>query len=292
MSGSFKSVFGLASFTLGLADLAPQYANAVADSVAFANRFQGAYRFPKNVDSGIFMSFSFVKYQRSSIYDKQATLNSMGSIYLPIPKNLLNTTHVSYTEENLGPAVGGAAAELKSTGGTTLEAAGNYLAGSAAEKGGRIGPEMTNALQSYSGVAINPFQTMLFKTPSFKQHSFNWEFTPENQEESVILKNIIDTIQYHTLPGVSQAAGIFFEYPEMVLIKILPDNNFMYQFKPCVINEFRVNYAPGTSPSFFKNISGTAPTAVSINMSLTETELWTKVDYSGSDPALFNLNDQ
>ena len=64
----------------------------------------------------------------------------------------------------------------------------------------------------------------------------------------------------------------------MVLVRIFPDDEHTYQFKPCVITDLNVNYAPSSGPSFFKGIKG-APTSVEVKIGLQEIEYFTKNDY-------------
>ena len=77
------------------------------------------------------------------------------------------------------------------------------------------------------------------------------------------------------LPG-TVARGLLFTFPEILDIKLFPDDKFMYKFKPCVLKGMSVDYAPN-GPSFYRRTD--APTAVSISLDLQEIEFWTKNDF-------------
>jgi hypothetical protein len=68
-----------------------------------------------------------------------------------------------------------------------------------------------------------------------------------------------------------------FNYPEVLHVSIWPNADYTYDFKPCVVEGITVDYAAGSTPSFFK--SKDAPTAVRVSISLKEIEMWTKNDY-------------
>jgi hypothetical protein len=78
------------------------------------------------------------------------------------------------------------------------------------------------------------------------------------------------------LPGISNAGGVFFSYPEILQVKLFPKDEYLYRFKPCVVESVSVNYAPN-GPSFYRQSQ--APTAIDFSISLQEIEIWTKADY-------------
>ena len=75
--------------------------------------------------------------------------------------------------------------------------------------------------------------------------------------------------------------GIFFKYPSIVQPKLFngpKQNEFLYDFKPCVIENMIVNYAPTGVPSFFAGTK--APTEIEFQLFLSEINLWLKEDYA------------
>jgi hypothetical protein len=232
-------------------------------------------------NEGFFISLRFVRYVKRAI-SQQKTIEDQGLILLPIPNELNDTTSLNYSNESLGPLLGAGveAAQLAlSRPLLAIDAvidAGEVAARQVAEN--YVSPNLGAATSALSGIAINPFMTAVFKNPEFKTHSFSWKFYPRNKKETDELKKIIDTMKFHILPDIQTQAGVLFEYPEMLLIKLHPNDEYTYKFKPSVVKNLTVNFAPDGGPSFFYNSNG-APTAVEIKMQCQEIEYFTKFDY-------------
>lgn len=299
---------GLAALLVGSGVAAVQFADAYAVQSEYAQQYQESLTFPNDLvltNETPYITFKFENYKKRSIYEtvRTETVDRNGTIRLPIPRNLQDSFSVTYSQENLGPGVGaatnailegrdagaaaGAVGALQVPGGLALQfgeavlrrAAGAQnpgLLGQAAGIAAEYGGSAFNAVQSVSGVTPNPFQTILFKNPNFKKHQFSWSFVPKEQSESEKLRKIVETFQYHMLPGISKTASIFFTYPGIVRIFLNPNTNYLYKFKPCVVESFSVNYAPN-GPAFYRKT--TAPAALTVNITFQEVELWTKNDF-------------
>lgn len=262
---------------------------------AMASQYQQQLMFPSDLvqsNRDFYVSFLFQKYEKRAI-NNSPFLRSQGTIRLPIPNNLKDNMNVSYGTPSLTGAVGAALEKIVSTptptsfadfAGAAARTAGSALTGAAAQalQGTGIG----QAAQAYFGLAVNPFQTVLFEKPEFKKHTFSWRLIPKNEQESSTIRDIVRTFQFHMLPGVggegATAPGLFFSYPSQVIVSLSPSNEFLYRFKPCVVQSVNVDYAPGSSPSFYKRTPA-APAVVNISMSLLEIEYWTNKDYLGSE---------
>jgi hypothetical protein len=128
-----------------------------------------------------------------------------------------------------------------------------------------------------AGVAANPFLTLLFKSPTFKTHTFSWKLAPNNIEESVQLQKIVNMFRKHMLPSLANSGGgTLLSYPDIVQVNLFPNEEFLYKFKPCIVESMSVNFAPTSSPSFFKNSN--APTEVQLSINLKEIEYWLQDD--------------
>jgi hypothetical protein len=250
--------------------------------------------FPTDVsDAYIHMRFS--KYVRRSI-SRQPFYDPQNSIKLPIPSQLRDSTTLNYSTAELGPAYGAAVEAVSSASNLgdqglinipeqlfSTAIAGAAGAGAALLQSTinsipqRLGGGQTalNALSATTGISINQYQTITFKTPEFKTHSFSWKLIPNNKAESDILERIIRTFKYSSSPSIS-SSGAFFGYPEILEIRIFPNDEYLYKFKPCVVKSINVNYAP-LGPSFYRGTG--APTAIELSIQLQEIELWTKADY-------------
>ena len=271
---------------VGLGVLAADALNLYDRRGRDASRFQNNLTFPSDLRSDIpYMSMQFSAYKRRSIYQQPFYQPEM-KIRLPIPENLSERTTVDYANQNLdsvtGASVEAAAGTLSNQGGTfaqdvagVLSGAGASLARSAAGQAG-IGGGVTAALSSLSGITTNPFQVVLFKSPNFRSHSFSWRFVPTRPGESDIIRELVETFRYHSLPGISAAAGVLFSYPEILEISFGPTDDYLYKFKPCVVKDISVNFAPN-GPSFYRSTN--APTAVHFTVNVQEIEIWTKADW-------------
>ena len=261
-----------------------------------ADQFQQELIFPSDLiqptaggeGRNFFMGFSFMKYEKRSINDSPF-LRSEGTVRLPIPDGIRDNLSVSYNTASLTPMVGAAlesfqGSEAVSTigalpatllGGLTGAAVGLVQGAADSSPDARTGLQ---AAQAYFGLAVNPYQTVLFEKPEFKTHNFSWKLMPRDEDESNRARNIFRTFQFHASPGVAGGSGLFFSYPSMAIISLYPSSEFLYRFKPCVIKSVNVNYAAGHNPSFFKRTN--APTAMTLSIQLQEIEYWTNNDYS------------
>ena len=263
-----------------------------------ANQYQEQHEFPNDLTNitPFYMSFLFQTYEKRAIKDS-AFLRSRGTIRLPIPDALKDTTAVTYGEKSLGLIAGAGLEQVSGRetgatigGSTILSAIGSAITGAA--QGAAVGGTVqlatavgaggaVDAVKAYTGVTTNPYQAILFEKPNFKSHSFTWKLVPKDYDESITIRDIIRTFQYHMLPGVSEGIGLFFSFPSMVTVSLFPSSEFLYRFKPCVIDNVTVNYSPGSTPSFYRGTNA-APTAVTITVSLKEIEYFTNKDYIGN----------
>jgi len=267
---------------------------------SMAAQFQQQETFPSDLiqneaNRNFYMSFKFQAYEKRAI-NNSPFLRSMGTIRIPIPDNIRDNMSVSYSSTSFagpaGMAVGGALESLvgsragsENSGLTDFterltSAASASVTAAATGLVNQLSGQAGQAASAYFGIAVNPYQTVLFEKPEFKTHNFSWKFMPRDAAESGSIRNIIRTFQYHMSPGVSDTIGLFFSYPSMVTISLFPSSEFLYRFKPCVIKSVNVNYAAAGAPSFFKSTQ--APTAITMSIELQEIEYWTNNDFTSN----------
>lgn len=266
------------------------------------NKFSGVdLTFPNDLidasaSRNYYMTLRFVQYQRRSIFD-QVFVKEQGGIRLPIPSNLVDSYSITYAEESAeNPAVGagmeamlkggnsvtktglsGAIDKIADVGSAALEAGGvNALSKKADET---LGKGAASQVLQMAGLAQNPFLTVMFKSPTFKRHQFSWKLTPNNEQESDTLNNIINALRYNILPGMGSGGGALLGYPNMCYINLNPNEEFLYKFKPCVATEMSVNFASAGTPSFFRS---TKPVEATISISFLETEYWLRENVAGT----------
>lgn len=267
----------------------------------FASRFQEPIMFPldlmRNNNNVPYISMQFEQYQRRSI-NEQPFYTDKIKIRLPIPENLVEQTTLDYPRQELGSAAGAAveAASGITTSGSDLNSIiqriGTVTSGIGVSALRTVGSQIAKenaaigeaAVSVLSGISANPFQVILFKSPQFRTHTFSWKLIPTSLAESDELKKLIDTFKYHSLPGISRLGAVFFSYPEILKINFRPSDKYLYKFKPCVVTNVTVNYAPN-SPSFVR--SSSAPTAIQLSISLQEIEIMTKADFLRDSSGVF-----
>lgn len=217
------------------------------------------------INSGLALTGSSIQMPTITSKAPQATYG-IGSINaaiaLPMPTNLVDDQQLDYNAQNLLNVVGQA---VSSVSGTTINSVIN--AGTAVEK-----------FQSmYTGQTVNPFLAMMFNGPRFKTHQFGWRFSPKNAEETDAIVKIVNTFKSKSLPE-QWAGGTLFQYPDVCMISLYPENarNRMYKFKPAVITQTSIHYAPSGTPSFFAGTNG--PAEIELKLQLSEISIWTHGD--------------
>ena len=97
--------------------------------------------------------------------------------------------------------------------------------------------------------------------------------------------------QFHTglpqtLVGGAGEGGALMGYPSIANIQLFPSDEYLYKFKPAVIESMQVNFAPGNTPGFFKNSQ--APTEVLLTIQVKEIVYWLAEDVAGVDRGSLN----
>ena len=245
---------------------------------------------------------------------------SNDSIILPLPKNLQDNLNVKVGADELGitgaiagsalnassevladtsqsasqirsmfrKSVDGAAEEAESTT-SMLDLLDKSVDSAlfAARAGlGAIAPDVAKGLGAGRGTAINPYATLVFSGVDLKVHTFEWLLSPDNPKEAETLKNIIRTIQGHITPEMQGVIGDvnptglgrgLLRYPSMVDAFFHGINtDFFYKLKTCMVSQFNVDY----TPNGIALNKGGKPSAVRINMIMTEAAIHTKADYT------------
>jgi hypothetical protein len=77
------------------------------------------------------------------------------------------------------------------------------------------------------------------------------------------------------------------------MIKYMPNEEWLYKFKPAVIENMGINYAGGANKkAFYRDESGPGsnpPESVEITLHLLETEFWIEQDYGGAATSPFTI---
>jgi hypothetical protein len=267
------------------------------------------------------MILNFKNYRYGGSTHMQEVSND--SIILPLPKNLQDNLNIKVGADELGimgslaagATQGGTElasdtntinSKLKRMFGQGKEEAGSLSSidslGEVLNKGiesglflaraglGGIAPDIAKGMGAGQGTAINPYATLVFSGVDLKVHTFEWLLSPDTPQEAETLRKIIRTIQRHVTPemdgviGESVSKGTLgrglLKYPAMVDCFFHGINqNFFYRLKTCMVSQFNVDY----TPNGIALNKGGKPSAVRINMIMTEAAIHTKADYQPDD---------
>ena len=124
-------------------------------------------------------------------------------------------------------------------------------------------------LEVVSRKTTNPHQALLFKSISFREFEFSFEFLARTREESDAIRQIIKVFKWGMHPGGS-ASSTYWDYPNTFDIYLLtPNHKYMFNISQSVLTNVDLDYGGSGAASFFKETG--AP--VHINMSLRFKEL-------------------
>jgi hypothetical protein len=144
-----------------------------------------------------------------------------------------------------------------------------------------VGAAAGNAVRgalSGAGIAVNPHMAMLFEGVGFRQHSFQYKFSPRNSSESTSVKKIIKVFKKAMLPSIDEGKLAFFNYPEEFDIEFPNDNGFLFKIGTSVLTDFQINYTPDGGSYFHQN---GAPVSVQMSLAFTEVDILTKKEIDG-----------
>lgn len=248
----------------------------------------GPLIFPADLNTDYSIILRFYAYSRQD-FMSIGTLSPLDRIRLPIPTNLTDGYSINYTNEDIGGAIGGATGALSGLSGAVGAAgAASKLAGAASAvvaTGGlaaasALSSGVGSAVQSFMGVAPNPFTTVMFKSPEYKGYQFSWRLFPRTPQEAETVTKIINTIRFHALPDSSPGmGGAILTYPSLIKAQILTKGQELYPFKYGVIKSCSFNYAPDGTPSFHRDGK---PSAVDIQIQVQEIEYFLKSSLGSS----------
>jgi len=257
--------------------------------------------YPNDLTSNYYIRFGLYRYDRLNKSKKTLTnSNPHTTIRLPIPANLIDAISLAYQDIGLG-MFGGAAFDSLMGRLSGPQAAGNgqgeimrhataavgslvdlindpnFMAAVARRLAANIDPGLGAAFDLATGTAPNPHMTVSFQGVALKKYQFNWRFSPNNAKESKDLEKIIRNLQASALP--EKNGKFLLTFPDVVEIEMMPSNLFI--FKPMMIDNVSVNYAPSGSPSFFKGNGSSSdryPTEIELSISLREIDIHTASD--------------
>lgn len=245
------------------------------------------------------------------------------SIILPLPKQLVENNNITVDGKEIGilgsltaDIVGGSLTDSGTSGITGLSEAlrsAGANAGVSAANGdfkdiaadvlsatnfliraglGSINQSVQDGISASTGEAVNPHQTLTFDGVALKDHTFTFEFAPENTTQSEKIKDAIRALKKAALPeyqgvGGGQGGGGntltrgLLKYPNLIEVSFIGlDQDFFYSFKPAMIRDISVDYSPQGNALLNGGGTGARPAFITLTMSFKEQAIWTKEDYN------------
>jgi len=136
-----------------------------------------------------------------------------------------------------------------------------------------------NILSRATGQVLNPNLELLFNGPRLRTFSFNFTFTPRNDDEAKTIKKIIRVFKTGMAPATS-TSNLFLYTPDIFKLEYIYNatdqegksgepHPYMNQIKPCALTNFSVNYTPSNVYMTYKTGSMTQYT---VQMQFSELE--------------------
>jgi len=130
------------------------------------------------------------------------------------------------------------------------------------------------------GQATNPYMEVLFEQMGLRSFTYNFTFSPKNEEETEDVQTIIKLFRFHMAPELQGANERFLTLPSTFDIHymyqmskdVAVENQFYHKIATCVLSDCQVDYTPGGVKSFQSG----APTQITMSLQFKETELLTK----------------
>jgi hypothetical protein len=251
---------------------------------SMASSSGGTFRFPLDVPQ-YFMIFTINTYNRTD-WATVGTLSPGDAIALPLPLQMVDQSKVKYDIEPIGfiGAAGSALAlgNFRAAGDRALLAGGQALLPGALQG-------VINAGAQAQGYAVNAFDTVMLKGPTYKTLKFSWVLAPHDANESrqlSLIKAAFDNAKAPDLP--KGLASAFFIWPKIFNIAYMNDEvgdmgARLNRFKPCVLTDCTFNFTPGDRPPAFY-AGSKAIESMEMTLEFLELEFWlaNDPDFSGA----------
>ena len=222
--------------------------------------------------------------------------NPVGTIILPIPRNLSDQNTVNYGPDEMNALQAGLGSLVQGVigGGDVGNVTDNLktaLVGNASGLKDFIRDKFTqdivgggNVLTRTTGAVLNSNMELLFSGPSLRTFSFNYIFTPRDTAESGECKKIIRMFKKAMAARVKGGA-LFLYTPHVFLIEFKHKGQkhpFLGKIKPAALTSFGVNY---NSNGAYATYGDGGMVSYELSFSFNEMEPIYDVDYENDEGA-------
>ena len=198
----------------------------------------------------------------------------LGSVFLPVPGNVLDSNNVAWTEDTMDPVKllasnaffenvrksGGQIEGLIDSIGTIGESVGENsgdvktAVSAALAKAATGGSILTRA----TGAIINPNMELLFKGPQLRTFGLTWKMSPRDYEESEMIKKIIRMFK-QSMAVKRTESQLFLKSPNTYKLQYITagskDHSFLPKIKECALTGCNINYTPDGNYQTYENSS-------------------------------------
>lgn len=142
-----------------------------------------------------------------------------------------------------------------------------------------IGGDIAKTVSAVTGNIVNPRESLSFDGIDLKEHTFEWELFPSNQQDSENIRKIVNMLKYNASPGTDDER-LFLDFPAVVdTFLIGVDPSHYPRFKTAMITNVTADYSGGNTLAIMK---GGKPASVLLTMQISELAIHTKNDIDHS----------
>ena len=197
---------------------------------------------------------------------------SIGSVILPIPGGISDTSAVDWGSGTMNP-IQAAAANFALTSLQKGFAEGTEVAKDLAGEAAKAGPDVKKgiaaaiagsatqigkqALQRGEGMVLNPNMELLFNGPQLRNFGFSFKLSPRNAKEAQMAVKIIKFFKQGMSP-IRSKSNFFLKAPHTFNLKYIrgkskSEQKFLNKFKECALTNATVQYTPDGNYNTFKD---------------------------------------
>ena len=228
---------------------------------------------------------------------RKTTRRIKDSIALYLPANVTDNTSAQYEDTPTG-ILGVGLTDVLATGQAfsekDFEAVGKLTAKALKEFSQEvlknIGGSFVEALAGNEGAiplankvfgrADNPFVEVFFNSMNVRTFTYNFNFAPRNEDETMEIQEIIQLFRFHMAPELQERNSRYLTLPSEFDIHYMYkaadgnsyENDYYNRIGTCVLENVATNYTPNGVKSFGDG----APTQITMSLSFRETEVLTK----------------
>ncbi len=239
-------------------------------------------------DTPVFQSSSSSSI-RSKVNMSAAYKRTIESMVLPMPESVITTYGVQWQHAEIGTAAAAMNA-IANYDQITLEDVTNRLGESAKNTitgvvQGLTGFNAKDAAELYTGTIANPFVETLFKGVNNREHPMSFRFSPRNEEETKIVREIIRRFKFHMHPEFKYKSegSSYFLYPSTFDITYMVNgaaNVWLHRISTCALTTCTVNSTAAGEYSVLENDS---PAQYTVDLVFTEMDVNSKARFADEE---------